>query len=260
MDRAVGEVLREAREAQGVELSEVERVTKIRSRFLAAIEEERWDVLPGRAYATGFVRTYAEFLELDPAPLVAQLRSELEPGEHGEEVPPEPIVQRGTLRAGALRRIPGRLLAGLVGAAIAIAIVVLAISGGADPPEPTSGPPPAVEEAPEVDEDETDGDEPVADEPAPERAELALEAIGTVWVCVVDGRGDALVEGETLEEGDGRGPFEARRMRMTFGNGLIELTANGAPFEVPDVPDPLGFEVTVEGVEELQPPDRPTCA
>ena len=51
--------LREARNRRKVDLSEVEAATKIRVRYLRAIENEEWDVLPGGAYTRGFIRTYA---------------------------------------------------------------------------------------------------------------------------------------------------------------------------------------------------------
>jgi cytoskeleton protein RodZ len=55
-----------------VELSEVEAATKIRRRFLAAIENEAWNMLPGPAYAAGFVRAYADYLGLDGARMAAE--------------------------------------------------------------------------------------------------------------------------------------------------------------------------------------------
>src|SRR6266542_6028004 len=57
--------LREARRRQGLELAEVARETLIRERYLAALEEERFELMPARAYAKGFLRVYADFLGLD---------------------------------------------------------------------------------------------------------------------------------------------------------------------------------------------------
>jgi hypothetical protein len=61
----IGTTLREARERRGLTLANVERETCIRAANLAAIEEERFDDLPGDVYAAGFVRSYANLLELD---------------------------------------------------------------------------------------------------------------------------------------------------------------------------------------------------
>lgn len=62
----IGPSLREARIRLGVELDRVEAATRIRIRYLEAIEDDRWDELPAEAYAKGFLRTYASYLELDP--------------------------------------------------------------------------------------------------------------------------------------------------------------------------------------------------
>ncbi len=66
----IGEQLRQAREAAGFSLEQVEQATRIRRVFLIALEEERLDALPDPAYARGFVRNYARFVGLDPEPLV----------------------------------------------------------------------------------------------------------------------------------------------------------------------------------------------
>jgi transcriptional regulator with XRE-family HTH domain len=70
----IGEQLSAARSARGIELEEVEERTKIRKRYLRAMEEERWELLPGAAYARAFLRTYAEFLALDGEALVEEYR------------------------------------------------------------------------------------------------------------------------------------------------------------------------------------------
>ena len=71
----LGALLREARERQGITLERVEEVTRIRRVFLEALEEERFDDLPGEAYAKGFVRNYALFLGLNPDEALAAYRA-----------------------------------------------------------------------------------------------------------------------------------------------------------------------------------------
>lgn len=61
----LGQWLRETREAKGLTLAEVESQTRIRQKFLAALEAEEWDLLPGEVTARGFLRKYASFLGLD---------------------------------------------------------------------------------------------------------------------------------------------------------------------------------------------------
>src|SRR3954463_1013076 len=60
----IGPSLREARTRRGLSPGDVHKAIRIRERYLTALEEERWDMLPGDAYTKGFLRTYAEFLGL----------------------------------------------------------------------------------------------------------------------------------------------------------------------------------------------------
>src|SRR5918997_3403501 len=61
----IGNSLREARLRQGLDLARVEDDTKIRAKYLQALEDERFDILPGETYVKGFLRTYADHLGLD---------------------------------------------------------------------------------------------------------------------------------------------------------------------------------------------------
>lgn len=69
-------MLRSAREARGLDHERVERDTRIRARYLAALERGAWDELPGEVYAKGFVRSYARYLGLAPDTMVALYRLE----------------------------------------------------------------------------------------------------------------------------------------------------------------------------------------
>jgi cytoskeleton protein RodZ len=64
--RAVGRLLRDQREARGLSLSEVEKSLRIRRAHIEAIEEGRFDKLPGAAYIPAFLRAYAAHVDLDP--------------------------------------------------------------------------------------------------------------------------------------------------------------------------------------------------
>src|SRR5687768_10574464 len=74
----IGAALREERERQGLTLEDLEARTKIRTRYLRALENEDWDILPGPAYVRGFLRTYASTLGLDAEDLVDDYREEFE--------------------------------------------------------------------------------------------------------------------------------------------------------------------------------------
>jgi cytoskeleton protein RodZ len=114
----LGDRLREAREARGLTLLQVEETTRIRRVFLQALEEERFGDLPGDVYARGFIRNYAQFLGLDVTTLLAAYHTALrsKPGSVSR-VLDEPLLRRGTGSAWA------NILLGLT--------VVLAIAVGA---------------------------------------------------------------------------------------------------------------------------------
>jgi transcriptional regulator with XRE-family HTH domain len=73
---AFGDRLRQAREARGVALDEVARATRISRRYLEALERSDLAALPGGAFNTGYIRTYAQHLSIDPQPLLEAYRAE----------------------------------------------------------------------------------------------------------------------------------------------------------------------------------------
>jgi len=98
---ALGSSLAAARLALGLELRDAERDTRIRARYLAALEEEDFDALPGEAYAAGFLRTYATYVGLDGNEYVEELRRR-----RGTPTPSTGrVITRVTRRRPSLRRI-----------------------------------------------------------------------------------------------------------------------------------------------------------
>src|SRR3954451_13463223 len=77
---SIGETLREARMRQHLDIADVEDRTKIRAKYLRALEKEEFGMLPGSTFVKTFLRTYAELLGLDPQLLVEEYRSIKEPG------------------------------------------------------------------------------------------------------------------------------------------------------------------------------------
>lgn len=76
--KTVGMILRETREGKKLTLSDVEKGTRIRSKFLDAIEHDDYTKIPSSAYAKGFVKNYSEFLGLDSKTLLAFFRRQTE--------------------------------------------------------------------------------------------------------------------------------------------------------------------------------------
>jgi hypothetical protein len=114
---AIGNSLREARNRRGLSAADVQKGIRIRERYLTALEEERWDMLPGEAYTKGFLRTYAEFLDLDGNLYIDEYNSRIA---HRDEEPlvPESLAASRRTRNGVLRPLVallvfGGLIAGL---------------------------------------------------------------------------------------------------------------------------------------------------
>ena len=81
-----------------LDIADVEARTKIRAKYLRALENEEFAVLPGATTVRSFIRTYAELLGLDPHPLVEQFRQQSEDRDEGE-IQPVPAPSRGEIAA-----------------------------------------------------------------------------------------------------------------------------------------------------------------
>jgi cytoskeleton protein RodZ len=112
----IGSTLQKARTRQGLELQDAAEATRIRVKFLAALEGERFGELPAEVYAKAFLRTYADYLGLESELFVAELNARIEASKPPPPPPPEPRF--------TLPRLDRRLAA-LLGAAAAILIVGL---------------------------------------------------------------------------------------------------------------------------------------
>jgi cytoskeletal protein RodZ len=119
----VGTRLRDERERRGIGIDEIEAETRIRAKFLLALEEGRYDVLPGPAYVRAFVRGYAEQLGLDPQELVAELNTRPDMAADVAVVPPRQVARVPLLD----RR--GRIGAWLLAAAIVVVVVAAIVLG-----------------------------------------------------------------------------------------------------------------------------------
>jgi hypothetical protein len=132
----IGNSLREARLRQGFELPRVEADTKIRAKYLRALEDERFDVLPGDTYVKGFLRTYAEYLGLDGQLYVDEYNSRFA---REEEFP----VASPAARRARPRRVESNFivvaLAGIVAVTILVVVAWKFGSGGTNSADLVAG-------------------------------------------------------------------------------------------------------------------------
>lgn len=82
----LGNILKEAREAKGLSLDELQSITKIQKRYLIGIEDGNYSMMPGKFYVRAFIKQYAEAVGLDPDPLFEQYKNEI-PNTYNEELP-----------------------------------------------------------------------------------------------------------------------------------------------------------------------------
>jgi hypothetical protein len=277
----IGDTLFEARTRRAVDLDEVHAVTGIRSRYLRAIEEEDWDALPEEFYARSFIRKYAQFLGIDPEPLVEEYRNQRGTSGRGES-PTSPFARTSSRRAEALRRRRQRqgiyawLGAAAVAAVIVAAIVLLISSGGEGGGGGAGGSKAAKSVAGNGGKSAGTGQKgggagkggahqggtKAGAHGGAHATSVALkiEPTAEVWACVLDAKGKPLVDGATLAAGETMGPFHSRSYTAAFGNGAVAISVDGKQAQTPETSSPMGFTVDRHGkLRELPEGSRPTC-
>ncbi len=250
----IGESLREARMRAKIDISEIESQTKIRAKYLRALENEEWDLLPGPTYVKSFLRTYAEALDLDAKLLVDEYKLR---HERLSEVELQPI---NAAAPGRERRRQKPILPPWFFVAVIIAGLVFALyllgSGDEDPQTPATTPPPP---AATTTERPAATPPPPAQPARPSRVRLRIEATGPVNVCLKAGD-RTLINGQTYEAGQRTRTFASKRFRLTLGNNSALLRINGKTRRVKASSQPIGLEITPgQGRQPLSARERPVC-
>jgi transcriptional regulator with XRE-family HTH domain len=276
----IGDTLSEARTRRGVDLDEVHAATGIRPRYLRAIEQEDWDALPEEFYARSFIRKYAQFLGVEPEPLVEEYRRQRGTGGRRGEAPTTPFAGTTTSRrAEALRRRRARqgAYAWLGGAAVLVVIVVVVIllvsggggegtkeasGGGGGAGGGSAGGKSAAGKGGGKNGAKGGGGKGKSGGGAGGSKSVALKIEPTeeVWTCVLDAKGKPLVDGAILAAGETSGPFHSRSYTAAFGNGSVEVWIDGKRAQTPSTPSPMGFTIDRHGkLHELPEGERPSC-
>ena len=220
----LGSSLRTAREHRQLQLSDVERATNIRSKYLAALEEEQFDVLPGTAYVKGFLRTYADFLGLDGATFVDEFNERYAPAELPEAAAP--------VRVQAPRRLVGAWLV-VIPLAVGVALLGWRLSsgGGGNKPARTAFSPPA----PQTQATTTAAPPPTTTAAAPRRALIALVASrGSCWLSVRLGSSTGRVLYERTLDAGQQAQFAGTHLWMRIGAPWnLDATLNGKHVQLP---------------------------
>jgi hypothetical protein len=266
----IGNALKEARRRSGLDIRTVEDQTKIRTRYLRAMESEEWGALPGHAYTKGFLRTYANLLGLDAEALVDEYRRSVE----GPQASPVPLSE-GVLQARRRFREPGEFPAGppsplwiLGGVILVIAgvFLVLGLTGGDDERDR-----PAAERKERRQQDDRRGGAQGAGRGA-ERAEVTSGTVSMrlvantdgLQVCLLaDNSEQPLIDGFAGSAGS-EDSFEARRfqLRFPFGYdlGQFDLFVGGKRVRLEELQGPQAFSIEPpRQVRQLDPPSGTSC-
>jgi cytoskeleton protein RodZ len=252
----IGETLREARMRQRLDIADVETKTKIRAKYLRALENEEFSMLPGPTFVKTFLRTYAEALGLDPHVLVEEYRANYEGGEEPETLtplgPPGSPRERRRVGGGG-RRIAPVVAVGLGLLAVLVALLVIGLLSG-------DGDGDGQGESQQASETETQPRRArtarAPPPPRPRRVVLRIAPVTETYVCVDTGPGTP-----TRFEGiiDAPRTFRGKRLRVNLGNTSVEVRRNGRPFEIEPTTEPVGFAFTPRSSRPLPVGERP-CA
>ena len=251
----IGETLRETRMRRRIDMTEVEAATKIRAKYLRALENEEWDLLPGPTFVKTFLRTYAEYLELDPRLLVEEYRQRYERPSTQDLTPFGPGMggQRGggASGRGADRAVPRRAVRhrGCCSARCTCSARL--------------GRRPARRSAEPRRHGHADGDRDrhAAQEESRARrrrrrrrgSTLKLTATDRVFVCLVDATGKQVVDGESSRPASARDlplqalPGELRQWR-------VRMTVDGKRYRVENIG--RADRLRVPAGQEAPPPVR----
>jgi cytoskeletal protein RodZ len=255
----IGDQLRETRMRNRIDISEVEAATKIRAKYLRALENEEWDLLPGPTFVKTFLRTYADYLGLDARNLVEQYRARYERPSAQELAPFGPGI--GSRRSRPRRPILAPWMLVLTGLVVLVGALYLLGTWGDDEPErEAAAPTPTQTVAPASEGDGETKKKRKRKQAKPTVARLQIQPTGPVSVCLENAAGEPLIRNVTLQANQDTETFRSKRLRVSFGTGEAVMRVDGKPYQVSD-DAPIGYEVRAGGKPKVLPEsERPTCS
>jgi cytoskeletal protein RodZ len=259
----IGTTLREARMRARIDISEIETETKIRAKYLRALENEEWDLLPGPTYVKSFLRTYADALGLDGKLLIEEYKLR---HERLSDVELQPIAPPGRRERSRRPRaaIPRGWLVAVVVVGLLVGLWVIG-NGNNDNGGPTgSTPPPASTQSKTTTSSSKASSKKKAttkkkSKPKPKLAKLSIVATGQVYVCLKAAGERTPVPGIVLTGGARQGPYKSSRFRLQLGTSEARLVVNGKTRTVPPVANGIGYEITPSKMRRLPASQWPRC-
>jgi cytoskeleton protein RodZ len=250
----IGETLREARMRAKIDVSEVEERTKIRAKYLRALENEEWGLLPGPTFVRSFLRTYADYLGLDSRLLVEEYRVRHEVPSELDLAPISPNLG-GEPRGRFNPPRPSRgWVIGLSLVAIVVLLIVIGSLGGGQSEQGK------VAHQPTTTTHARTTPRRRATPAVPTVARLKVIPTDPVYVCLVDSSGKRLIDGQVLDPSAPSSTFTSKRFSVMFGHGPQQMRINGKTISIPSSSAPLGYEITPTARHELSQTNLPTCS
>jgi cytoskeletal protein RodZ len=258
----IGATLREARMRARIDISEIEAETKIRAKYLRALENEEWGLLPGPAYVRSFLRTYAEALGLDGKALLEEYKLRYERPTDHDLMPIRPPGRRGGRYDRPPRGVPRGALVIVVVAALLLVLYLLGQFGNDDGGDGSVAATDTTTTRTATAPTTTTRTTPArrsATTPTARVVTLQIVPTGPVYVCMADAAGRLRVAGVTLRPGARSGIYRSKAFRIRLGNGNARLRVNGRLHDVTDA-SPVGYRVTRAGVQRVDVSQTPSCA
>jgi cytoskeleton protein RodZ len=254
----IGDQLRETRMRNRIDITEVEAATKIRAKYLRALENEEWDLLPGPTFVKTFLRTYADYLGLDARNLVEEYRARYERPSAQELTPFGTSI--GARRARPRRPILAPWMAVLAGIVVLLGALWLLGNWGGD--EGDGGDEVSATSTPNATPAPSDEGEKKKRKQTPAKktvVRLQIQPTGPVSVCLENAAGEPLIQNITLQANEDTETFRSKRFTMSFGTGEAVMRVDGKAYQVSD-DAPVGYQVRAGGKPKALPEaERPTC-
>jgi cytoskeleton protein RodZ len=260
MPQAIGDTLREARMRQKIDITEIESKTKIRAKYLRAMENEEFDLLPGSTFAKSFLRTYADALGLDSHRLVEEYRSQYEPRDESDLPPLSSQPGARSRRGGRYdrRKAPRRGLAIAAVAALVVGtlVVIGLLSDNGSNDNNTGGNRNAAQGTTTSTKKKTKTAGAAPKPAAPRRVVLKIAPSVATYVCVDRGKGTPVAFEGTISTSR---TWHGKHLRVNLGKTSVTLTANGKHVPLTVGPNPVGIDFTPGHHKNIPAGSRP-CA
>jgi cytoskeletal protein RodZ len=258
----IGATLRETRMRARIDIGEVEMRTKIRAKYLRAIENEEWDLLPGPIYVKSFLRTYGDYLGLDSRLLVDEYkrRYEFAPDAQGRPLSAVKRERERSRRGPRAPAVPSWAIIGLVLVVAAAALYVIGRGNGSSTPKATKSargriaPVQSITQTTPAPVTTTTRTTPAP----PKQATLKLVPTGATWVCVQTASGATPIDGVIESTGTTVPALKSSELLVRLGNTEMSITADGRTFALKPSKYPINLKITPTGVTMTT--QAPTCA